>query len=178
MSENSHYNHILAYGAFALAALSPVRAADSSPLAGQWKFDAEHSTQLSPWRDYSLTITVDGNVVTLDRKLGAGRRGFADKTTIDVSKDKNVIPVEMWPDNRHIGATIGGDHTKTIHAQWLDGGRILRLSTDLVLSTQQGERAVNILRDYKVSGNGTRLTLTELRSTRNRPIVYSFNRAD
>jgi hypothetical protein len=38
-------------------------------------------------------------------------------------------------------------------------------------------RPVNILSDYKVSTNGAQLTLTELRSTRNRPVVYVFNRA-
>jgi hypothetical protein len=35
---------------------------------------------------------------------------------------------------------------------------------------------VNILSDYKLSANGAVLTLTELRSTRNRPIVYVFTR--
>jgi len=58
----------------------------------------------------------------------------------------------------------------------MDGGRLLRLSSDLVLATQQGERAVNILSDYKVSANGAQLSLLELRSTRNDPIVYVFHR--
>jgi hypothetical protein len=84
----------------------------------------------------------------------------------------------MWPDNRHLGAYIGGDKTKHVHAAWLDAGRILRLSTDLVLATSQGDRAVNILSNYQVSASGTQLTLTELRSTRNRPVVYVFNRVN
>ena len=82
----------------------------------------------------------------------------------------------MWPDNRHIGAYIGGDKTKRVRAEWLDDRRILRLSTDLVLDTQQGSREVNILSDYKVSAQGSELILTELRSTRNRPTVYVFTR--
>jgi hypothetical protein len=159
-----------------LFAAGPLAAAES-PLAGTWRFDAKRSTELSPWQDYTLTLTVEGDRVTLARQLGAGRRGFADTMTVDVSRPDNVVPVPMWPDNRHLGAYISGDRTKHVRAAWLDDGRILRLSTDLVLSTQQGDRAVNILSDYKVSANGAVLTLTELRSTRNRPVVYVFNRA-
>jgi len=153
-------------------------AAPVSPLAGTWRFDAERSTELSPWRSCELTITVHGETVTIARQLGAGRRGFSDTMTLDLSAPDNVVPVTMWPDNRHLGAYISDAHSKHVRGEWLDTGRILRLTTDLVLSTPQGERAVNILSDYKVSASGTLLTLTELRSTRNRPIVYVFNRID
>ena len=163
---------------FALfAAMSFTATAAESPLAGIWHFDATRSTELSPWLSYDLTFTVTGDQVTIDRRLGSGRRGFSDTMTLDPARPSTVIPVAMWPDNRHLGAYIGGDRTKRVRAEWLDAGRILRLTTDLVLSTQQGDRAVNILSDYKVSANGAQLTLTELRSTRNRPVVYFFNRA-
>jgi hypothetical protein len=159
--------------------LSAVRsfAAEAPPLAGTWRIDLSRSTELSPWRDFELAIKIDGNRVVIRRQLGAGRRGFADEMNIDTANPQHVIPVEMWPDNRHLGAYIGGDKTKRVRASWLDDGHILRLSTDLVLSTQQGDREVNILSDYKVSASGRQLMLTELRSTRNRPIVYVFNRA-
>ena len=165
--------------------------AAESPLAGIWHFDATRSTELSPWLSYDLTFTVTGDQVTIDRRLGSGRRGFSDTMTVNTVRPSTVRPstvppstelpstvilVAMWPDNRHLGAYIGGDRTKRVRAEWLDAGRILRLTTDLVLSTQQGDRAVNILSDYKVSANGAQLTLTELRSTRNRPVVYVFNR--
>jgi hypothetical protein len=151
--------------------------ASSSPLAGTWRFDRDRSTELTPWQDYTLTVTIDGDRLTFQRQLGSGRRGFSDSMTIDPARPDNVVSVAMWPDNRHLGAYIGGDRTKHVSATWLDAGRILRLSTDLVLSTQQGDRTVNILSDYKVSANGAVLTLTELRSTRSRPVVYVFNRA-
>ncbi|HEY0865338.1 MAG TPA: hypothetical protein VGD97_14620 [Lacunisphaera sp.] len=167
---------LLALATAALAAAADLPA-PGHPLAGTWHFDAARSTELSPWRDYVFTLTVDGDRVTIARQFGSGRRQFADTQTIDLSRPDNVVPVTLWPDNRHLGAYIGGDRTKHVRGEWLDAGRILRLSTDLVLSTQQGDRAVNILSDYKVSANGTRLTLTELRSTRNRPVVYSFTRA-
>lgn len=148
----------------------------ASPLAGTWRIDLSRSTELSPWKGYDFTLSVDGDTVTLHRKLGWGRRQFSDTIAIDTTRADNVIPVEMWPDNRHLGAYIGGDKTMRVRAEWLDDRHILRLSSDLVLDTQQGPRDVNILSDYKVSANGSRLTLTELRSTRNRPVVYVFNR--
>lgn len=154
----------------------PGASAASSPLAGQWRIDLARSTELSPWKAFNLTLAIDGNEVAIQRELGWGRRTFVDAMTLDLSKKENIIPIEWWADNRHLGAYIGDDKTKRVRAQWLDGRRILRLSTDLVLETQQGERAVNILSDYKVSASGSELTLIELRSTRNRPVVYVFKR--
>lgn len=155
--------------------LSPLGIA-ASPIAGHWRFVPERSTELSPWRTYDLTITVEGNQVTLVRALAAGRRTFSDTTLLDTSLPVNVVPASYWPDNRHLGAYMGGDKTRRIRTEWIDGGRLLRLSTDVTLTTQQGDRAVNNLSDYKVSANGAQLTLTELRSTRNRPVVYVFRR--
>ena len=166
----------LAAGMLALTALG--RAADAAPssLAGTWRIDLKRSTELSPWNSFDLVIALDGPRVSITRKLAWGRRDFTDQITIDTTKRENVVPIDWWADNRHLGAYVGQDHRRRIHAQWLDDRRILRLSTDLVLEAQQGPRAVNILSDYKVSASGAQLTLTELRSTRNRPVVYVFNR--
>lgn len=150
--------------------------ADAHLLAGSWRYDEAHSTPLSSWGALKLDITVDGPRVTLTRHLEAGRRNYDDVTALNLTQAVNVVPMEWWPDNRHLGAYIGGDRTKKVRAELLDGGRLLRTSADLVLATQQGERAVNILTDYKVSANGSQLTLIELRSTRNDPIVYVFKR--
>lgn len=160
-----------------LLLLTALPLAAGHPLAGTWRFDASRSTELSPWRDYELAITVGADDrVTIARRLAWGRRDFNDRMTVDPAAAVTV-PVALWPDNRHLGAYIGGDHTKRVRAEWLDQGRILRLSTDLVLSTQQGSRAVNILSDYKLSADGATLVLTELRSTRHRPVVHVFTRA-
>lgn len=164
---------------FALLALCAGRVAlatEPASLAGAWRIDPERSTELNPWQDLTLTITVDGDRVDIRRHFSWGRRTFDEDIALDVSAPMNVVPVSWWPDNRHLGAYIGGDKTKRIRATWLESRHILRLSADLVVSTQQGERAINVLSDYKVSANGAQLTLTELRSTRNRPVVYTFTR--
>jgi hypothetical protein len=161
---------------FLLLAAGPLAAAEH-PLAGSWRIDLARSTELSPWKDYELTISTAGDSVTIGRRLAWGRREFADTMTVSPAT-VTTVPVAMWPDNRHLGAYIGGDRTKRVRTEWLDAGRVLRLSTDLVLATQQGDRPVNILSDYKVTANGAQLILTELRSTRNRPVVYLFTRAN
>jgi hypothetical protein len=171
-------HRLLCLGLLLSASLISLRAAEPAArlLAGTWRYEAARSTELSSWGALRLVILVDGPHVTLTRQLAAGRRTYDEVTPLDLTRAVNVVPVDWWPDNRHLGAYIGGDKTKRIRAELLDGGRMLRTSADLVLATQQGERAVNILTDYKVSANGTQLTLIELRSTRNDPIVYVFQR--
>ena len=149
---------------------------DAHALAGTWKIDLARSTELSPWKSLELTITPQGSTVTIERKLTWSRREFIDRLVLDTTQPVNALPIDWWSDNRHLGAYIGSKHTRDVRHEWLDGGRVLRLSTDLVLDAQQGPRAVNILTDFKVSASGSELTLTELRSTRNRPVVYVFKR--
>jgi hypothetical protein len=170
------YRAILCF--LALAFLSPIvlRAAETSALAGTWRIDLARSTELSPWKSFDLVIAINGSNVSLTRNLAWGRRVFTDTFAIDTAKTENVAPIEWWADNRHLGAYVGENKTRRVQAEWLDDRRILRLSTDLVLEAQQGPRTVNILSDYKVSASGAQLTLTELRSTRNRPVVYVFTR--
>ena len=154
----------------------PAAEPDAHLLAGTWRYDATRSTELSAWGTLQLVITVDGPHVTLTRHWAAGRRTYDEVTTLDLSKAINLVPVDWWPDNRHIGAYVGGDKIKKFKFRLLDDGHLLRTSADFVLATQQGEHPVNILSDYKVSANGAQLTLIELRSTRNDPIVYVFQR--
>ena len=158
----------------------PARAdGDSSPgLAGKWSLDPARSTDLSPWKTFDLAITVDGPKVTIRCALASGSRAIDTVAALDLSRPVSVVPVPWWTDNRHIGAYIGGDRTERVRARWLDEGRILRTDADLVLDGQQGPRAVNILTDYKVSPSGGRLTVVQLRSTRDIPIVYVFNRVN
>ena len=171
---------LLAVCAAALPSAALAKENTTSPvpaLAGDWQIDLTRSTELSPWKDCILHIKIAGDAVTIDRELGWASRQFTDTMTVHVGRTVTV-PVTMWPENRHLGAYISDDHTKQVRADLLDDGRLLRLSTDLVLETQQGPRDVNILSDYKISASGTQLTVTEIRSTRNQPIVYIFNRVN
>lgn len=154
---------------------APLAFAGESSFSGTWRFDPKRSTELSPWKDCTLEMRADAGGVTIHRAFKWGRRDFTDQMTVKPGETV-IVPVEMWPDNRHIGAYLGGDHQKHVTAQWLDEHRILRLSTDIPLATQQGPRSVNILSDFQLSVDGAVLTVIEIRSTRNRPIVSTFHR--
>ncbi len=150
----------------------------ASALDGTWVIEPKLGTDLGSWRTLEIDIETEGDLVTINRRFAAGRRHDSDTMTIDLSKDENVVPVRWWPDNRYIGAFVSDAHEKTVRGKWMSDGRILRLETDIVLTTQQGDVPVNILRNYKVSANGKQMSVITIRSTRDRPIVYFFKRAD
>ena len=154
----------------------PAAAETPTALVGTWDFVPARSTDLSPWRSSRLTLSLDGSTLTVARALAAGRRTHQDSMTIDLAAPSSTIPLGWWVDNRHIGAYAPHDATQTIRPSLLDGGRVLRLDIDLMLETQQGPRAVNVLRQFQLSPDGQVLTVTDLRSTRPRPVVHVFQR--
>ena len=157
-------------------ATSPLHAEEPPALDGTWQLVPAESTDSSPWNACRLTISIRKDKVTLARHFGAGRRTFEDSFTFTTDDTETIVPSVYWPENRHLGAYMSDEQQRRMRATWLDEQRILRVNTDLVLSTQQGERAVNVLSNYQVSRDGQRLTIVELRSTRTRPIVFVFSR--
>ena len=165
-------------GLIVASCLTPAIASDTdaSPLAGTWRLDPSRSTDLSGWDSLKLVIAVDGPRITLTRQFAAGRRTYDDVVSVDLSRTVNLVATDFWPDNRYIVAYVGGDKTRRLRFRLMNDGRLLRTVTDFVLSTQQGDHEVDVLRNYKVSTNGMQLTLTELRNTRDDPIIYVFQR--
>ncbi len=149
---------------------------DPSAFIGTWQLDRDQSTDLSPWSRCELTIDLDGDQLTISRVLGGGRRTHTDIIPLDLTKEVNVVPQGWWTDNRHIGAYSPHNAQKTIRARTLDDGKLLRLETDLVLETQQGSRDVNTISQYQISPDGNLLIVTDLRTTRPRPVVHVFKR--
>ena len=160
----------------ATASVTSAHSLDTEKFIGEWQFDLEQSTDLSPWSRSVLTIAQDGDQLTISRALRGGRRNHVDVIPLDVTKEVNVVPHTWWIDNRHIGAYAPHHATKIIRAKTLDEGKLLRLETDLVLETQQGSRDVNIISQYQISPDGDLLIVTDLRSTRPRPVVHVFTR--
>jgi len=161
----------------ALACATTAFASTPSPgFAGTWRLDTARSTNLAAWRTFELRIETSQSEVRFDRRLGWGRRTHEETMSLPIDGQPTAISVPYWSDNRHIGAYIGGDGHKRAHLRVLDGGRILRIESDLILETQQGERAVNILSDYHLSPDAQTLTLIELRSSRPQPVTYVFTR--
>ncbi len=166
--------------ALALGAGFTARADDApSKLAGTWSLDIARSTPIRPWDHESVTITVTGDTVVLTRNLAWGAdRKASDVTTVKTDgKTVTASPVTYWLDTWYTNVYIGGDHQKHVTGEWLDGGRVLKLETNLFIEAQQGDHAVHIYDEYRLSADGKTLKLYELRSTRDEALVYYFTRA-
>lgn len=151
----------------------------NTELSGSWVLDQSRSTAIDPWRNLSLEIDVTGDLVSLKRHWRGSREGgaFIDSVRVRAGGDAVKVEMEQWADNRHLGAYIGGDGTKTVTAQWVDGGKTLTTETHLILSVQQGEAPVRIYTEYRLSSDRNRLDVIEIRSTRPTPNYYLFTRS-
>jgi len=159
-----------------LLSLLPVTVSANTEFSGEWVTDRELSTPLDPFRRIELDIEVRGRKVIIEELYTTGRRNISETYTLDTRKKWSKVPVDMWPSNRHIGATIGGDNTMRIQAGWIDGGKTLQLKSHYILESSQGETPVRSYVEYRLSRDGKRLTRLELRSSRNLPVVHVFNR--
>ena len=155
-------------------ALSP------TALSGAWVLDADRSRAIDPWRGLALEIADDGDGVVVKRMWTGSREGGAAVDSVRLVPGTTVrsAPMLQWPDERHLGVYITGDRTKTVASRWEDGGRTLVTESALTVSTQQGERPIRIYTEYRLSPEGDRLDVLELRSTRPRPIHFVFARAE
>ena len=156
-----------------------LRAADvPATLAGNWALDVARSTPIRPWDLQTMTIAVTGDSVAITRNLAWGADRKVSDTTTVVTDGKTVTAnaVGYWLDTWYTNVYIGGDHQKHVTAEWLDGGRVLKLETKLFIEAQQGDHAVHIYDEYRLSADGKTLKLYELRSTRDEALVYYFTR--
>ena len=103
---------------------------------------------------------------------------FTDSSRIDVGGIASSTDLEQWPDNRHLGAYIAGDGTKKIEGWAEDDGRTLVTHATLRVTIQQGERDIRIYSEYRLSPDGDRVDLIELRSTRPTPVHCTFRREE
>lgn len=149
-------------------------------MSGTWVLDKDLSTDIDPWLHLSVEIAADGDGVILKKMWRGSREGGATTDSVRLAPGGTVVsePMEQWPDNRHLGAYIAGDRTKTVASRWEDGGRTLVTEATLTVSIQQGERDLRIYTEYRLSPEGDRLDVLELRSTRPRPTHFVFFRAD
>lgn len=170
-------NRTILFYTAAMVCLAALPAAQANPgFAGEWVTDRELSSALDPFNRIELTIAVDGTTIEMVETYTTGRRRASNTYQLDTSVDTNIVPIDWWADNRHIGAFIGGDKTMRIRADWVDNGQTLRLESNYILQTSQGETPVRGYSEYRLSRDGERLTRIDLRSSRNLPVVRVFKR--
>ncbi|MBK8857780.1 MAG: hypothetical protein IPN11_08900, partial [Opitutaceae bacterium] len=131
---------LLAAGMLTLAAAVAATAAETSRLAGKWKIDIAGSTSIKPWEKADLDISVEGDAVRIVRHLQWGPDRKVDDITRVVADGKTVTanPVGHWLDTWYTNVYVGGDRQKQVTAEWLDGGRVLKLESRLTLESALG----------------------------------------
>ena len=145
-------------------------------IAGSWGIDRSQSTAIDPWGNILLEIEIEGEAINIERTVRTGRRISTATYSLKIGKPVSV-PIEWWTGNRHIGAYIGGDGTEKMRADWLDD-RTLGIVSNYILETSQGETPVRSTFEYRLSPDKSLLTVIELRSTRDRPIMHVFKRRE
>lgn len=142
---------------------------------GRWRLDTKLSTALDGWHTADLVIDVSGTKISIDHQMRWRTTLFDATNVYDTAK-----PVEMHDffriEQRHMAVyPAKGGHTHA-NAKWIDAGRTLRLDIDTTVEVSQGDVEMRIYKEYRVSEMSDTLTLIELHSSRNRPLVYVFKK--
>jgi len=149
-------------------------AADSG-FDGRWRLDTKLSTALDGWTAMDLVISTGGDEVALQHDM---RWRSTRVTAINqVNTVEEVDLVDFFRiDQRHMAVYRPKDSVTPVRAEWLDDGRTLRVEADLEVEVSQGTASIRIYSEYRLQEGDETLTLIELHSTRDRPLVYVFRK--
>lgn len=157
-----------------LAALAAVAHANPG-FNGRWRLDPAASSALDGWTKADLVLTVDGPRVAILHDMTWRSTRFAATNTFDTT-----APVELKDffriEQRHMAVYPAKDGVTRATAAWIDGGRTLRTEAFTPVEVSQGIVTMRLTSEYRLSELGDTLTLIELHSSRNRPLVYVFKK--
>ncbi|MBK8856256.1 MAG: hypothetical protein IPN11_00795 [Opitutaceae bacterium] len=144
-------------------------------LAGRWRFEPALSTALDGWHKMDLVVALEGTKVALTHDMLWIRSKVVATNTFDTAQpveQKDFFRIEQ----RHMAVYPEKHGVTKATASWIDGGRVLRTEAMTPVEVSQGNVLMRITTEYRVSETGDTLTLIELHSTRNRPLVYVFKK--
>ena len=158
---------------FGLILISGNLLAATPDMNGRWRMDPALSSALDGWQKMDLIIAVDGPQVAVTYAMQWRKTQREATNVYDTAgpvKSDDYFRIEQ----RHMAVYPAKEGTTTATAEWLDHGRTLRVEATSLVEVSQGDVAMRIFQEFRVSELGDRLTLIELHSTRNRPLVYVF----
>ncbi len=165
----SHLIRLLLLAALAIAAQA------NPGFAGRWRLDPALSTALDGWQKMDLVVAFDGTRVALTHDMTWRSTKLQATNIFDTT-----APVEMRGffrvEQRHMAVYPAKGGVTSGTATWIDGLRTLRTEALTPVEVSQGEVFMRITSEYRLSETGDLLTLIELHSTRNRPLIYVFRK--
>ncbi|MBA4137075.1 MAG: hypothetical protein C0518_07145 [Opitutus sp.] len=142
---------------------------------GRWRLDTAASSALDGWTKADLVITVDGPSVAILHDMTWRSTRLSATNTFDTkapSELKNFFRIEQ----RHMAVYPAKHGITRATAAWIDENRTLRTEVFTPVEVSQGDVMMRITSEYRLSELGDTLTLIELHSSRNRPLVYVFKK--
>jgi hypothetical protein len=142
---------------------------------GRWRLDTSKSTALDGWTAMDLVVSIEGDEVALQHDM---RWRSTRVTAINrVNTDRPIKLRDFFRiEQRHMAVYRPKDSVTPVTAVWLDGGRTLRVEAYHEVETSQGNAEMRITSEYRLEEGDETLTLIELHSTRDRPLVYVFRK--
>ncbi|MCF3650893.1 hypothetical protein [Synoicihabitans lomoniglobus] len=142
---------------------------------GRWRMDPAQSTALDGWQKMDLVIAVDGSQVDVTHAMQW--RSTKHEATNHLDTAKTVTLDDYFRvEQRHMAVYPAKHGVTQATTSWIDNGRTLRIEANTLVEVSQGNVPMRIYRELRVSEMGDKLTLIELHSTRNRPLVYVFDK--
>lgn len=158
-----------------LLGILAVAASAAGRLDGVWRLDPAASTALDGWTGIDLAIHTDGTRVAVEHRMSWRSTRVTKTNTFDTAAPVE-IPAFFRIEQRHMAVYPAKTGTTHATAAWLDDGRTLRTEAITPVEVSQGDTRLRITSEYRVSEDGAVLTVIELHSTRNRPLVYVFRK--
>jgi hypothetical protein len=159
-----------------LLVLVPLSAfAESKSLDGRWRLDPARSSALDGWNLWDLVISTTGSQVSLQHDMQWRTTKFSATNVVDTAKPvdlHNFFRVEQ----RHMALYPAKGAGTPVRAAWLDDGRTLRMEAEAPIEISQGSARMRIYGEYRLLEGDNALVVTELHSSRPKPLVYRFNR--
>jgi len=164
------FKFILAWTVFPLV----VSLADSD-WNGRWRLDVERSSALDGWTNMDIGIKTSGSEISITHDM-RWRSTRVLKTNVMNTGRTVKIPDFFRIEARHMAVYAPKTFSAMVSSEWLDGSRALRVEAELPVEVSQGDATIRIYSEYRMGEGGETLTLIELRSSRNNPLVYRFRR--
>jgi hypothetical protein len=144
-------------------------------LAGHWRMDPKRSAALDGWTAWDLIVALDGTRVDLRHDMQWRATKLTATNPVDTAKPtevKDFFRVEQ----RHMALYPVRGALTPVRAEWLDGGRTLRVEATPQIESSQGVFPMRIYQELRLVEGDRELLLIELHSTRAKPLVYRFTK--
>ena len=158
-----------------LALLTAALLSANSDFNGRWRMDPAKSSALDGWQKMDLVIAVQGSQIALTHAMQWRTTNLEATNHFDTTKPVTLDDY-FRVEQRHMAVYPAKHGTTQATAAWIDRDRTLRIEADTLVEVSQGDVPMRIYQELRLGEGGDKLTLIELHSTRNRPLVYVFDK--